>query len=203
MARELHRTGVHGEHAPLLQPGGEDRAEQKGDHRPVTVPGALHHDLPPLANQAAGHPVHRQHEEAGRGTETKPMRIHATLNERTVPRTFRERKIGRHGLTVIDNDLPAFAQKVSEHGTRTYVAHVARRLRRDTIVLGKVDEVTVTETREKAVNAIKGPRVERETCPLVRRLRRGLVFRANLAKNRPSICGESHGPAPNPWRLPA
>ena len=37
------------------------------------------------------------------------MRIHATINERTVHRAFRERKIGRNGLTVIDSDLPVLS----------------------------------------------------------------------------------------------
>ena len=104
------------------------------------------------------------------------MRIHATLNERTVRRTFRERRIGRNGLTVVDNDLLAFALKVSKHGTRTYIARVARKLRRDSIVLGKVDEMTVTETREKAANAIEDARVERETCPLFADFAEDLCF---------------------------
>ena len=34
------------------------------------------------------------------------MRIHAAINERTVRRTFKERKPGTRGLTVIDRDLP-------------------------------------------------------------------------------------------------
>ena len=37
------------------------------------------------------------------------MRIYATINEQTVRRTFREQKIGRKDLTVLDGDLPAFA----------------------------------------------------------------------------------------------
>ena len=91
------------------------------------------------------------------------MRIDATLNERTVRRTFHERKIGRNGLTVIDNDPPAFALKVSKNGAKTFIVRVARKLRRDTIVLGKADEITVPEAREKAVTAIEDAKVERET----------------------------------------
>ena len=76
------------------------------------------------------------------------------------------RKSRRNGLTVIDNDLPAFALKVSKNGTRTFVVRVARKLGRDTIVLGKADEITVAEAREKAAAAIAEARVERETGPL-------------------------------------
>ncbi len=96
------------------------------------------------------------------------MRIHATLNERTVRRTFRERKIGRNGLTVIDNDLPAFALKVSKKGTRTFIVRIARKLGRDTIVLGKAYEIHVLEAREKAAAVIAhamGYRVEPSPVP--------------------------------------
>ena len=94
------------------------------------------------------------------------MRIHATLNERTLHRTFREQRIGRNGLTVIDNELPAFARKVSKNGTRTFIVRVERKLGRDTIVLGKADEITVAEAREKAAAAIAEAGVECETGPL-------------------------------------
>ena len=93
------------------------------------------------------------------------MRIHATINERTVRRTFRERKIGRNGLTVIDNDLPAFALKVSKRGTKTFIVRTARKHGRDTIVLGKADEITAAEARERAVAAIAEARNEREIGP--------------------------------------
>ena len=93
------------------------------------------------------------------------MRIHATLNERTVRRTFRERKIGRNGLTVIDNDLPAFALKVAKNGPRTFIVHVSRKLRRDTIVLGKANEITVAEAREKAAAVIAEATTEGEAGP--------------------------------------
>ena len=45
------------------------------------------------------------------------MRIHAAINERTVRRTFREKKAGRNGLTVIDRDLPTSGLKVAKNGT--------------------------------------------------------------------------------------
>ena len=37
-------------------------------------------------------------------------------------------------------------------------------------------EITVTDTREKAVNAIEGARVERETCPLFANFAENLCF---------------------------
>ena len=44
------------------------------------------------------------------------MRIHATINKRTVRRTFKERKPGSRGLTVIDRDLPAVGLTVAKNG---------------------------------------------------------------------------------------
>ena len=41
------------------------------------------------------------------------MRIHATINERTLRRTFREHLNGNRALTVFDKDLRGFALKVS------------------------------------------------------------------------------------------
>ena len=82
------------------------------------------------------------------------MRIYATLNERTVRRTFRERKFGRTGLTVIDNDLPAFALKISKNGRKKYIVRVANKLGRNTVVLGTTDEITVEQAREKAAAAV-------------------------------------------------
>ena len=94
------------------------------------------------------------------------MRIHATLNERTVRRTFPERKLGRTGLTVIDNDLPGLALKVSKSGHRKFVVRVANRLGRHTTVLGTPDEITVEQAREKAGAAIAAARTDREAGPL-------------------------------------
>ena len=94
------------------------------------------------------------------------MCIHATLNERTVRRTFRERKFGRTGLTVIDNDLPAFALKVSKNGHKKYIVRVANQLGRNTVVLGTTDEITVEQAREKAADAVAAARTDREAGPL-------------------------------------
>ena len=94
------------------------------------------------------------------------MRIYATINERTVRRTFREQKIGRNGLTVIDRDLPAFALKVSKSGTRKFIVNVVRKLGRSTIDLGGADDITAEEAREKAIAAIADAKGERETGPL-------------------------------------
>ena len=53
------------------------------------------------------------------------MRIHATINERMVRRTLRE-KSGRYGLTVIDRDLPQFGLTVAKNGTKTFFVRVLR-----------------------------------------------------------------------------
>ena len=55
------------------------------------------------------------------------MRIHATINERTLRRTFREHKPGSRGLTVYDKDLPGFGFKVAANGTRTFFVRASRR----------------------------------------------------------------------------
>ena len=88
------------------------------------------------------------------------------VDERTVNRTFREQKIGRNGLTVIDRDLPAFGLKVSKNGTRTFFVRVARKLGADNIVLGTADEITAEQAREKALAAIAAAKAEHETGPL-------------------------------------
>ena len=94
------------------------------------------------------------------------MRIHATIYERTVRRTFREQKLGRNGLTVIDRDLPAFGLKVSKNRNRTFIVRVAHKLGVENVVLGTADDMTAAEAREKAVAAIEAARAERETGPL-------------------------------------
>ena len=87
------------------------------------------------------------------------MRIHATINERTVRRTFRGQKIGRTGLPLIDKDLPAFALKASKNGARTLIVRVVHKLGgRDTVVLGTADEVSAAEAREKAFAIIASAR---------------------------------------------
>ena len=94
------------------------------------------------------------------------MRIYATINERTIRRSFREHKFGRCGLTVIDRDLPPFALKVTRKGDKTFIVRVARKLGRETLALGKADEITAAQAREKAVAAIATARTERATGPL-------------------------------------
>ena len=94
------------------------------------------------------------------------MRIYATINERTIRRTFREHKFGRRGLTVIDRDLPAFALNVTRKGDKTFIVRVARKLGKDTVALGKAGEITAAQARDKAVAAIAAARTERATGPL-------------------------------------
>ena len=94
------------------------------------------------------------------------MRIHATINERRLRRTFREKKPGRYGLTVIDRDLPAFGLKVARDGTKTFFARVPRRPGAENVVLGTAEEMTAAEAREKALAAIKATKAERQAGPL-------------------------------------
>ena len=94
------------------------------------------------------------------------MRIHATINERTVRRTFKERKPGSRGLTVIDRDLPQFGFKLAKNGTKTFFVRVLRPVGAPMTVLGTADEITATEAREKALAAIAAAKAERETGPL-------------------------------------
>ena len=94
------------------------------------------------------------------------MRIHATINERTVRRTFKERKPGSRGLTVIDRDLPQFGFKLAKNGTKTFFVRVLRPVGAPMTVLGTADEMTAAEAREKALAAIAAAKAERETGPL-------------------------------------
>ena len=94
------------------------------------------------------------------------MRIHATINERTVRRTFKERKPGSRGLTVIDRDLPQFGFKLAKNGTKTFFVRVSRPVGVPMTVLGTADEITAAEAREKALAAIATAKTERETGPL-------------------------------------
>ncbi len=93
------------------------------------------------------------------------MRIYATINERTVRRTFREHKFGRTGLTVIDKDLPPFALKVTPKGAKTFIVRVVNKLGGKTIVLGNAGKITVEQARQKAVAAIAAAKTERQTGP--------------------------------------
>ena len=94
------------------------------------------------------------------------MRIHATINERTVRRTFREKKPGRYGLTVVDTDLPQFGFTVAKDGTKTFFVRALRPLGAPKTILGTADEMTAAEARKKAVAAIAAAKAEHQTDPL-------------------------------------
>ena len=94
------------------------------------------------------------------------MRIHATINERTLRRSFREKRIGRNGLTVIDRGLPAFGLKVSNSGRKTFFVRAERPVGGHKTILGSADEMTAAEASEKALAAIAAAKVECETGPL-------------------------------------
>ena len=94
------------------------------------------------------------------------MRIHATINERLLRRSFREHTIGRYGLTVIDRDLPAFGLKVAKSGTRTFFVRAVRHLGAKDHVLGTTEALTAAQAREQAVAAIAAAKAERATGPL-------------------------------------
>ena len=91
------------------------------------------------------------------------MRIHLTINERTVGRSFREKRIGRNGLTVIDKELPTFGLTVSKNGRKTFFVRAARPVGRTRTILGSADEMTAAEASEKAVAAIAAAKAECET----------------------------------------
>ena len=94
------------------------------------------------------------------------MRILATINERTVRRTFHEKKPGRYGLTVIDRDLPAFGFTVARNGTKTFFVRALRLVGVPKTILGTADEMTAAKAREKAIAAIAAAKGEKETGPL-------------------------------------
>ncbi len=94
------------------------------------------------------------------------MRIHATINERTVGRSFHEKRIGRNGLTVIDRDLPAFGLKVSKNGRKTFFVRAVRPVGRSKTILGSAHEMTAAEAREKAIAVIAAAKAECESGPL-------------------------------------
>ena len=96
------------------------------------------------------------------------MRIHATINERTLRRTFREQNSGKRGLTVIDRDLPAFGLKVSAKGKRTFFVRVVRKLGAQDVVLGTCHDLTAAEAREKAMAELEAAKTDREAGPLTR-----------------------------------
>ena len=94
------------------------------------------------------------------------MRIHATINERTLRRTFREHLNGNRALTVFDNDLRGFALKVSANGNKTFFVRAARTLGMAETVLGTAEKLTAAQAREKAAAVIEAAKTEREHGPL-------------------------------------
>ncbi len=79
------------------------------------------------------------------------MRIHATINERTLRRTFREQVKGKRGLIIIDRDLPAFGIEVARDGQKTFFVLKPGGGR---LPLGKGGELTAAQAREKALAAL-------------------------------------------------
>ncbi len=96
------------------------------------------------------------------------MRIHATVNDRTARRSFRERKHRKRPLTVLDHTLPAFGFTVTADDTRMYFVRVVRKLGAANIALGKTTELTADEARAKAVAEIETAQAGRKAGPLVR-----------------------------------
>ena len=94
------------------------------------------------------------------------MRIHAPINERTVRRTFRERKIRRGGLTVIDRDFPDFGLRVPKNGKRTFIVSIPRQSGPHTLILGTTDEITAAEARKQATAAVRAAGSDGKTGPL-------------------------------------
>ena len=96
------------------------------------------------------------------------MRIHTTVNDRTVRRPFRGQKHRHRPLTVLDHSLPAFGFMVAADDTRTFFVRVRRKLWATNITLGKTTELTAAEARGKAIAEIEAARAERQTGPLMR-----------------------------------
>ena len=96
------------------------------------------------------------------------MRIHATINERILRRTFRKQVKDRRGLVVFDKDLRGFGLKVSPNGTRTFIVRAARKPGIAETVIGTADELTAAEARERAAAIIQAARTERQHGPLFR-----------------------------------
>lgn len=82
------------------------------------------------------------------------MPIHATINERTLRRTFRKQRPGRNGLTVLDTDLPQFGFTVAKDGTRTFFVRTSRPAGAPGTILGTADQMTAAEARKMARAAI-------------------------------------------------
>ena len=93
------------------------------------------------------------------------MRIIATINERTLRRSFREKRIGRNGLTVIDRDLPAFGLTVSKNDRKTFFVRAERPVGGAKTILGTADDITAAEARERALATIAVAKAECEAGP--------------------------------------
>ena len=94
------------------------------------------------------------------------MPIHTTINERTLRRTFREKRPGRNGFTVIDTDLPQFGFTVAKDETKTFFVRTLRPLGAANTILGTAGEMTAAEARKKALAAIAAVKAERQAGPL-------------------------------------
>ena len=96
------------------------------------------------------------------------MRIHTTVNDRTVRRPFRGQKHRHRPLTVLDHSLPAFGFMVAADDTQTFFVRVRRKLWATNVTLGKTTELTAAEAHEKAIAEIEATRAKHETGPLTR-----------------------------------
>ena len=91
------------------------------------------------------------------------MRIHATINERTLRRTFREQVKGKRNLIIIDRDLPAFGIKVARDGKKTFFV-----LKPDgeRLTLGDADAMTAAQARERALATLDEAKITNGRGPL-------------------------------------
>ncbi len=105
------------------------------------------------------------------------MRIHATIDDRTVRRTFRERRHWHRPLLVLGRPLPDFGFWVGTDDTRIWFVHVVHKPGPFHPMLGKTTELTVTEAREKAIAEIGKAKIERQAGPLMRKFVREFVRR--------------------------
>ena len=96
------------------------------------------------------------------------MRIHLTINERTLRRTFKEQQTRTRRLTVFDKDLRGFGFKVAADGTRTFFVRTVRKLGTAEVSLGTAGQITAAEAREKAGAEIEAARTDRENGPCSR-----------------------------------
>ena len=96
------------------------------------------------------------------------MRIYTTINDRTVRRTFRERRHRHRPLFVLDHTLPDFGLRVDTGDTRIWFLRVVHKLGAVNLMLGKTTELTAAEAREKAIAEIGKAKTERQAGPLMR-----------------------------------